>query len=84
MNLYTLLGKVQSGKIATKSHTYINCETTIKFIPNTVVLKDVILDALLYREQDETFYISGKTVDGKPEFIRCSEGHIQVKVKKHG
>jgi len=40
MNLYTLLGKVQSGKIATKSHTYINCETTIKFIPNTVVLKD--------------------------------------------
>jgi hypothetical protein len=82
MNLYTLLGKVQSGKIATKSHTYINCETTIKFIPNTVVLKDVILDALLYREQDETFYISGKTVDGKPEFIRCTCGSILVEINE--
>ena len=75
MNLYTLLDKVQSNEIATKSHTYINCETTIKFIPNNVVvLKDVILDALLYREQDETFYISGKTVDGKPEFLKCPNG----------
>jgi hypothetical protein len=75
MNLYTLLDKVQSNEIATKSHTYINCETTIKFIlNNVVVLKDVILDALLYREQDETFYISGKTVDGKPEFLKCPNG----------
>ena len=74
MNLYTLLDKVQSNEIATKSHTYINCETTIKFIPNTVVLKNVILDALLYREQDETFYISGKTADGKPEFLKCPNG----------
>ena len=82
MNLYTLLGKVQSGKIATKSHTYINCETTIKFIPNTVVLKDVILDALLYREQDETFYISGKTAEGKPEFIRCTCGSILVEINE--
>ena len=79
MNLYTLLEKVQSGEIATESHNYANSETNILFVPNTVMLEDVVLKSLTYKEWDETFYITG-TANGKPEFFKCSEGHIQIKV----
>ena len=83
LNLYTLLEKVQSGEIATKSYNYANSETNILFVPNTVMLEDVVLKSLTYKEWDETFYITGTgtgTANGKPEFLKCSEGHIQVKV----
>jgi hypothetical protein len=79
VNLYTLLEKVQSGEIATKYYNSANSETNILFVPNTVMLGDVTLKSLTYKEWDETFYITG-TANGKPEFFKCSEGHIQVGV----
>jgi hypothetical protein len=82
ISLYSLLEKVQNGEIPIKAYTYFDSKQSINFIPGTVSMADVSLNSLNYQEWDETFYINGKTAEGKPEFIRCTCGSILVEINE--
>lgn len=79
MNLYELLDAVEGKKIPVEFFEYKESKYSVDFKPHTVVYKDeddveYTFLSLVFKEWEDTFYITAQDAENNLEFFRCFGG----------
>lgn len=78
MNLYELLEAVESKKIPVEFFEHKEAKYSVDFKPRTVVYKDeddvYTFFSLVFKEWEDTFYITAQDAEQNLEFFRCFGG----------
>ena len=86
MNLYELLDAVESKRIPVEFFEHKEAKYSVDFKPRTVLYRDDVeytFFSLVFKEWEDTFYITAQDSEDNLEFFRCFGGELmEVEVKQ--